>query len=211
MTENGYRPVTLDTDRGVIECRYYDAPGARSAAVWVGGAGGGWDTPANGLYPRLSEVLADDGIASLRVRFRHARLLEEAAFDVLAGIAHLERAGIDAFALVGHSSGGAVVIRAAAASAAVRSVVALATQGYGADAVRWLSPRCSILLVHGTADSVLPPSSSEYVHRLAREPKRLVLYEGAEHGLEEVADDVAELVRSWVVETLRDARRARES
>ena len=206
-----YRSVTLETDRGDVECRYYDAPGARCAAVWVGGAGGSWDTPARGLYPRLCEELAVDGIASLRVRFRHATVLEEAVFDVLAGIAHLERTGIGAFGLVGHSFGGAVVIRAAAASAAVRTVVALATQSYGADAARFLPPGCSILLVHGTADSVLPPSSSEYVHRLAREPKRLVLYEGAEHGLEEVADDVAELVRSWVVETLRDARRARES
>lgn len=200
-----YRPVTLETDRGEVECRYYDAPGARSAAVWVGGAGGGWDTPAGDLYPRLSEELADEAIASLRVRFRNPTLLDEAAFDVLAGIAHLERTGIGAFAVIGHSFGGAVVIRAAAVSGAVRTVVALATQSYGADPVRQLSPRCSILLVHGTADRVLPASTSQYVHRLAREPKRLVVYDGAEHGLDEVAENVRALVRSWIVQSLSRA------
>ena len=202
MNRAAYRSLTLSTSRGHVECRHYEAPGARRAAVWVGGVGGGFDTPASGLYPQLCGELVDAAIASLRVRFRHPTLLDEAVFDVLAGVAYLEETGVDDVALVGHSFGGAVVIRAGARSDAARTVVTLATQGYGAGPVSALSPRCSILLVHGTNDRVLPPHSSEYVHGLAHEPKRLVLYPGAGHGLDEAADEVRELVRSWILEQL---------
>ena len=197
------RPVTVETSRGRVACRYTWIPGTRAAALFVGGVGGGWDTPANDLYPRLAEELAADAIASLRVRFRDPTDLDEAVFDVLAGGSFLVDEGRDRLALVGHSFGGAVVIRAAAALPSARTVVTLATQGYGAAPVRDLGPRCSVLLVHGTQDRVLPPSSSEYVYELAREPKRLVLYEGAGHGLVEAAAEVRALVRGWIVEELR--------
>ena len=203
MRAEGYTLVEIATARGRVESRYYAAPGARAGALFVGGVGGGWDTPANGLYPTLAEELRGEGIASLRVRFRDPLDLAEAAFDVLSGVAFLSAEGIGSVALAGHSFGGAVVVRAATLSRAVQTVVTLATQSYGADAVRELGPRCSVLLVHGTADRVLPARSSEYVHELAREPKRLVLYERAGHGLDEVADDVRRLVFDWIVAALR--------
>ena len=81
-------------------------------------------------------------------------------------------------------------------------MIPLSTQSYGAELVSRLAPGVSLLLAHGTADSVLPPRCSEQVFRLAREPKRLVLLPGAEHGLDEAADDVRELVREWIVEAL---------
>lgn len=200
--KRAYEAVSLPTSRGEVACRYYSLPVPRRAVVWVGGAGGGWDTPAHDLYPYLSEDLLVEGIASLRLRFRHSTLLDEAVFDVLAGLAFLTEQGVQRTAVVGHSFGGAVVIRAAARSPAVRTVVALATQAYGAERVRDLPDDCSILLAHGERDTVLPPYSSEYVHALAHEPKRLVLYEVGGHGLHEVAEDVHRLVREWLVEKL---------
>ena len=87
----------------------------------------------------------------------------------------------------------------------VGTVVALATQSYGTDAVRGLGPRCSILLMHGTDDAVLAPSNSERVYRLAREPKKLVLLQGAGHVLDEAADEVQRGVREWLLQQLGDA------
>jgi pimeloyl-ACP methyl ester carboxylesterase len=200
--EDGYYPVRLVTARGEVDCRHYRVPGARRAALWVGGVGGGWDTPARGLYPRLCEDLTEDGITSLRVRFRYPADLDECVMDLLAGLYYLRGEGVEVMGLVGHSLGGAVVIQAAEFEP-VRTVVALSTQSYGAAAVSALAPRCSLLLIHGTADRVLPPSSSEYVFDLAGEPKRLVLYDGAGHVLDEVADDVYRVVREWIVDRLR--------
>ncbi len=58
-------------------------------------------------------------------------------------------------------------------------------------------------MIHGTADTVLPPSCSEFISRYARDPKRLILYEGAGHSLEEVADEVCREVKAWVVGQLK--------
>lgn len=193
-----YRPVLARTSRGDVAMRYYPAGDARAGAIYVGGVGGGWDTPAEGLYPRLCEELTGEGIAGLRVHFRHPTVLDEAVLDVLAGVRFLEEEGIGAVGLVGHSFGGAAVIRAAAQAESVRTVVTLATQGYGADPVSGLGPRCSILLIHGTGDEVLPASASQHVHRLARDPKELILYPAAGHTLDGVAGEVYRDVREWL-------------
>lgn len=207
----GYHPVKLITSRGEIDCRYYPVTGAQKGAIWVGGVGGNWDTPAQGLYPRLCQELREYdkdalgsrfAIASLRIRYRYPTELEESILDVLAGISYLEGEGIKAVALIGHSFGGAVVIQAATNSPIVRTVVTLATQSYGAAAASELAPRCSLLLVHGTADEILPPSCSKYVYQLAKEPKHLILYPNARHGLDEVSQEVHACVRDWVIENL---------
>src|SRR3712207_3421720 len=47
--------------------------GIKSGVVLVGGVGGGWDSPARGLYHSLSIRLSRElGICSLRIRFRHS-------------------------------------------------------------------------------------------------------------------------------------------
>jgi pimeloyl-ACP methyl ester carboxylesterase len=199
----GYHPVKLTTSRGFIYCRYYQVTGAKQAAIWVGGVGGDWDTPAQGLYPRLCEELTSEGIASLRVHYRYPTELVEAVLDVLAGITFLQNEGIESIALIGHSFGGAVVIQAAAQSEDVHTVVTLATQSYGANPVGELATRCSILLLHGTADPVLTPLCSQQVYQLALEPKHLILYPNASHGLDEVAQEVHQVVRDWVIEQLK--------
>src|SRR5690348_13166086 len=199
----GYEQVNLRTSRGTVACRSYAVTGACRAALYVGGIGGDWDTPARGLYPRLAEELRGERIASLRVRFRHPTELEEAVLDVLAALAYLEGTGVTAAALVGHSFGGAVVIQAAAHAPLARTVVTLATQSYGADAVEDLSAGCSLLLLHGEDDTVLPPSCSRSLYRIAHELKRFILYPGAEHGLDEAAEEVHAAVRDWILEHLQ--------
>ncbi|WP_247883684.1 alpha/beta hydrolase [Azospirillum sp. B21] len=199
----GFRPASLETDRGPVEARYYPVPDGELAVLWVGGVGGGFDTPARGLYPRLAADLTADGIASLRLRFRDPRDLEQAVYDVLCGLSFLGRQGIHHVALVGHSFGGAVVIQAAASNrGAVCTVVTLATQGYGTDPVSDLA--CPILLVHGEADEILSPSCSIHVHRKAREPKKLVLVPGTGHAMEEASEAVCREVRDWLKAYLQE-------
>jgi pimeloyl-ACP methyl ester carboxylesterase len=205
VRQQEYQPITLETHRGIVACRYFGVRDSRSAAIWVGGVGGGWDTPARGLYPDLCRQLMDDGISSLRVRFRHPSNLKESTLDVLAGIDFLSSQHLDTLALVGHSFGGAVVIQATVAEPVVCTVVTLATQSYGADVVSRFPPETSILLIHGTDDRILSPENSEYVYRLAREPKRLILYPGAGHSLDKVAKEVHQVVRDWIISQLNDA------
>lgn len=193
-----YAPVTLVTSRGEIETRYYAVPNATRGVILVGGAGGGFDTPVRGrLYPRLCETLQQDGIAALRVKYRYPNDLEECTLDVLAGTAFLEDEGVRSIGLVGHSFGGAVVIQAAAFSDLIKTCVPMSTQTYGAGPAAELGPRCSLLLLHGQADEALPPSCSEYVHSIAREPKKIILKKGARHGLDEWSDELPLILRDW--------------
>jgi dienelactone hydrolase len=203
---DGYTPVTLQTTRGDIDCRYYPAGSADSshavhyAALFVGGAGGGFDTPVRGfLYPRLCEELSqEDHIPCLRLRYRRAADLAESTLDVLAGIAFLESEDADAVALTGHSFGGAVVIQAASMSPLVRTCVPLSTQSYGADPASTLGPRCSIFLAHGSDDEILPAACSELVYEMAKGPKHLELCPGATHGLDQTADYLPQMIREWI-------------
>lgn len=193
----GFQRVTLRTTRGPIEARFYPAAGATSAALLVGGVGGGFDSPAKDLYARLGSELPSSRIACLRLRYRTSTDLDEAIHDVRAGVRFLLDEGIARVGLVGHSLGGAVVISAAARTPEVATVVTLATQAYGTDDVDDLSPR-PLLLLHGAADEVLPSACSTMTWRRAGEPKELRILEGAGHVLDEVADEVHAAVRSWL-------------
>ncbi|WP_043432525.1 alpha/beta hydrolase [Cystobacter fuscus] len=196
------RPFTLPTKRGPVDVLLYDSPGAKAGVLLAGGVGGGFDTPALRLYPRLGEELLKHGLSTLRLRYRHPTDLTESVQDVLAGVDFLVERGLERIALVGHSFGGAVMIRAGVRSAWVKTVVGLAPQSYGTEPVPELHPR-SLLLVHGTSDTVLPPRCSQSIHERARGHKELELIPGAGHVLNEAAEPVFTRVRDWLVHELR--------
>lgn len=197
-----YIQVRLITERGNIECRFYQTDNAHSGAIYVGGIGGGFDTPANGLYPYSSKKLKSEGISSLRIRFRNPKSLKESVYGVIVGIKFLECEGISKIALVGHSLGGAVVIQAALLSNSVKTVVTLATQSFGADNVKDFQEDTSILLIHGNDDSVLPASCSRTIYGIAHEPKERVLLSGNGHLMEESSDEVKKIVYNWILKEL---------
>ena len=126
ITTEEYYPVILNTNdksaKKQVECRYYKTKAQlnTSAVIFIGGVGGGWDSPSRQLYPRLSHKLVnnnndDNGISSLRVKFRYSTDLDKSIADVIAGIEFLVcHEKISSIGLVGHSFGGAVVISAAA-------------------------------------------------------------------------------------------------
>lgn len=202
--EDGALDVLLRTTRGELSAIFHACEGESGAAIFVGGALGGLDGPASAIYPRLAEALAapaERGLSSLRLHYRQPGEFTECVLDVLAGISFLKGLGAQRVALVGHSFGAAVVVKSGDLSDAVTGVAALSPQLYGTRTVERLAPR-PLLLVHGKADSLLDCAASEDIYGRAREPKRLVLYDGAGHSLATCADELFELLREWLTEVV---------
>lgn len=199
-----YEFVQIETSRGRIDCAYYRAEGTDKGVIMVTGVGGGFDTPADRLYPRLSADLRETGISSLRIKFRNPKNLAEALIDVLVGMEFLESENVRTFGLIGHSFGGAVVVQAAYNNKEVKTIVMLSTQGYGIDPISFLSKDTSVFLIHGEEDETISPDVSVLAYNLAHEPKRLEVYDSkAGHELDEVSDEVYVEVRDWIIKYLK--------
>ena len=193
--------LVIRTTRGDLPAILHAAPDAGRAVIWVCGARGGFGGPASGLYAELSEEFTGLGITSLRLDYRYPNEIQECAMDLLAGINFLRAMEYGPVVVVGHSFGGAVVIAGAAFSDHVAGVVSLSPQTYGAQGAGMLSPT-PLLVVHGKADTRLPFSCAVAIHDWAKEPRELVLYEGAEHRLDECRDELRDLLRRWIPERL---------
>jgi len=189
--------LVLRTSRGDIPAIQHAAPESTRAVIWVCGARGGFGGPASGLYAELSQEFTGQGITSLRMDYRQPNNIQECALDLLAGVNFLRATGYGPAVVVGHSFGGAVVIAGGAFSDHVAGVVSLSPQTYGAQGAGMLSPT-PLLVVHGKADTRLPFSCAVAIHDWAKEPRELVLYEGAEHRLEECRAELMDLLREWI-------------
>ena len=193
--------LVLRTSRGDIPAIRHAAPDSTRAVIWVCGARGGFGGPASGLYAELSEEFTDQGITSLRMDYREPNNIQECALDLMAGVNFLRATGYGPAVVVGHSFGGAVVIAGAAFSDHVAGVVSLSPQTYGAQGAGMLSPT-PLLVVHGKADTRLPFSCAVAIHDWAKEPRELVLYDGAEHRLDECRAELMDLLREWIPDKL---------
>lgn len=189
------------TTRGDIPAILHHAPDSQLGVVWVCGARGGFGGPGNGVYSRVAETLRCQGITSLRMGYRQPNEFAECVLDLMVGINYFETTGHGPVVLVGHSFGGAVVIAAGASSSHVSGVASLSPQTYGANMARLLAPR-RLLVVHGKSDTRLPYTCGVQIHEWAGEPKELVLYEGAEHRLEECQEELEALLGEWIPSTL---------
>lgn len=188
--------VVLETSRGDIQGVFHPVQGGSGAAICAGGAMGGLEGPAGGLFARLPGLLNPHGVSVLRLDYRQPNVFEECVLDVLAGCSFLKGIGATDAVLVGHSFGGAVVVKAGALHPLVRAVASLSPQLFGTRQVEELA--LPLLLVHGSADEVLDSEASEDIFRRAADPKQLVIYGDAGHSLETVAEALDGLVASWV-------------
>ena len=193
--ESSFR-VRLETTRGEIDGMLHVVEGGTGAVIAVGGAMGGLDGPADGLYPRLAPGLAAKGISLLRLNYRQPNQLEECVADVLAGCSFLKGIGAADVVLVGHSFGGAVVVRAGELWPSVRGVASLSPQLHGTRSVHQLEK--PLLLVHGAADTVLAPEASEDIYRRANDPRRIVLLADTGHSLIQAKAKIEELLLEWL-------------
>jgi fermentation-respiration switch protein FrsA (DUF1100 family) len=194
----GARRVLLATTRGKIRLIMHAAEKAQRAVICLGGASGGMDGPAM-LYARLGLEARALGLTVLRLGYRMPNEMAECVLDTMAGLSFLKGIGHQRAALIGHSFGGGVAIATATLNPMAVAVAAISSQLDGAQNVAQLAPR-PLLLIHGTADTILPDESSRMIFARAGEPKTLKLFPGADHGLTQVGDEVHELVRQWLSE-----------
>ena len=196
------RGLLLVTNRGPIQTIIHHDPTipTHRGIVWVGGARGGFEGPAGSMYKLLGDSLSP-GITSIRLDYRQPNVLVECVMDTLAALSFLSGTGHTDVILVGHSFGGAVVIKAAPYSEVVKGVIALSSQTFGAGDVSQVSPS-PILLVHGERDTVLSQESSLKIFEWAEEPKELRLIPENGHGLQESAQEIRQLVSEWLVQHL---------
>jgi O-acetyl-ADP-ribose deacetylase (regulator of RNase III)/dienelactone hydrolase len=202
----GVLELALRTSRGDIAAIFHAHEGGTAAVIWVGGAMGGLNGPAEGMYGDLGQELTRLGVSSLRLSYRLPNVLEECVLDVLAGVSFLKGIGAEEIVVGGHSFGGAVAIMAGTLHPMIKAVLAMSSQRYGTQAVAQLAPR-PLLLIHGEADTILSPLASQDIYTRALEPKRLVILPGVEHGLTEAAAEVRRIVREWLGEQLAPALR----
>ena len=116
----------------------------------------------------------------------------------------MESLGYSKIALVGHSFSGAVVITTGPLRESIVTVVALASQTYGARTARELSPK-SLLLIHGTKDERLDVYCSEQIYSWAKQPKELLILEGSSHSLREDLETVVTKIENWISVMIKTA------
>ncbi len=207
---DGAIDLSINSSRGEITGIMHPCEGQPGAAIYVGGALGGLDGPADALYPKLAQELrGPGGITGLRLHYRKPNEFEECVLDVLGGISFLKGIGARRIALVGHSFGAAVVIKAGELSELVVAVAALSPQVYGTRTVERLAPR-SLLLAHGTADKILGVQASHDIYSRAGEPKRLELFEGAGHSLRSCSGELFDLVKGWLMQAVNAGEQTEE-
>ncbi len=170
------------------------------AVLCISGALGGFDGPGM-LYARLGQELPPVGITVVRLNYRMPNEFSECVLDTMAGLALLKAMQYERAALIGHSFGGAVAINAGTLAPIVTTVIAVSSQLFGAHMVAELAPR-PLLLLHGTADTILPHECSERLYERAQEPKTLKLFPGVGHRFTEAANELLETVRDWLLERL---------
>lgn len=202
-TAPGEMLVELDTTRGPIETYLQPCEGRTGCVIFIGGAGGGVEGPADKVYVRLAQALVERGVSSLRVAYRQPGEFQECVLDTLAACSFLKGIGAQQAVLVGHSFGGAVAIKAGELGGLVNSVVAMSSQRYGTHDVEKLNH--PLLLIHGSNDDVLDRAASDDIFARAVEPKRLVILEGAGHGLQEASEDVFRILEDFISRQVGDA------
>jgi alpha/beta superfamily hydrolase len=198
----GEMQVELDTTRGLIEAYLHPCEGKTGCAIFIGGAAGGIDGPANRVYTRLSRALVAGGVTSLRLKYRQAGEFEECVMDTLAACSFLKGIGGQRAVIVGHSFGGAVAIKAGELNELTTAVAAMSSQRYGTQTVEQLGK--PLLLVHGSNDQILDRAASDDIFARAHEPKRLEILDGSGHGLAENAEDVYALLSAFIREHAGD-------
>lgn len=196
----GSMRVLFETTRGNIRGVFWPVEGGTGAVIFVGGAAGDFAAAAekggSGYLTLAPPALVAAGVSVLAIGYRVPDNLEESVLDILAACSFLKGIGAEQVVLVGHSFGGAVVIKAGELNPQIAGVVSLAPQLHGTRQVERLGR--PLLLVHGTADTILDAAASEDIYARALDPKQIVLYGDTGHGLSEATPNLVRLLAQWI-------------
>jgi hypothetical protein len=193
----GFRHLEVYTMRGLLTLLWHGPVDAAEVLVTCGGGMGSLLGPAEGIYHELGVSLAQRGIGTVRVGYRKPNDLARCVHDVAAAADLAGRRGARRFVVMGHSFGGAVAIQTGAVLGThCRGVVTLSTQSAGCEVASELGDT-PLLLIHGTADEILPPETSAVVQMLAGHGE-IVLMPGAGHLLGEAAEELRERLDEWI-------------
>lgn len=193
------------TTRGLLSVFWHEPPESvpdqRAAVVACGGAMGGVLGPGHGLYHQLGEQWASQGTRFLRIGYREPNNLDLCAHDLACGVEMARDAGADRIVVMGHSFGGAVVIRAAVVMpASVVGVVTFATQSAGCEVAGALAG-IPLLLFHGDRDELIAPESSHMVQAIAGSGEVVMLL-GDGHLLSKSDKAITERLNDWLPNAL---------
>lgn len=193
------RHLEVFTMRGLLTILWHGDADAESVVVLGGGAMGGLLGPADGFYQWLGSELAEpaSGIGVLRIGWRRPNDLDLCTLDLLAVADLIAQAGATRFVTGGHSFGGAIAVRGAAALGEhARGVVLFATQSAGCEGAAAVS--APLLAFHGDRDELLPAVCSEVVAVLSGGPAEVRICEGAGHLLSEAGARLRADVPAWI-------------
>ena len=194
------------TPHGLLTVFVHRPAAAPTAAiVTAGGAMGGVLGPGHALFQRLGTSWAPRGVGVYRVGYRIPNDLDRCAHDVACAVEMAVEDGAERVVVMGHSFGGAVVVRVAVVMTnEVAGVVTFATQSAGCEVAGALAGT-PLLLFHGADDELLPPKSSEMVRMIAGHGD-LVILPGDGHLLGRSDDTITERLDDWLPGVLGTAR-----
>jgi uncharacterized protein len=203
-------PPELGTHEGISYALFTPEADAEGGVVVLHGAGSSKESHFDFgrlCRDRGLAALAYDA----RGHGRSAGEFGPTAFGDVLAMCDLLRSHAPRVALRGSSMGGWQAIHAAALDDAIEAVVAICPapeesllrgvragtlEGFGYDAAvidAWVSsldvyaaaaqlgPAAALLLLHARGDEQIPYTVSEELHRVAQDPKRLVLFPGGHH------------------------------
>ncbi len=199
---DGLRHLELYTMEGLLGIFAHGPEEATDAVLLCGGAMGGTLGPADGMYHRLGQRLAEAGIATYRVDYRRPNDLPTCVLDVCAVGQMASQGGAERFVTIGHSFGGAVAINTSLSLPAFsRGTVTLSSQSAGCERIAELAPK-PLLMFHGDRDQILPASVSETLKDLSGGHGELRILEGADHLLTSAAEEIEAELIDWIPATL---------
>lgn len=209
ITESS-RLIEIITMEGLLSIWWHGPPDATEVVLMCGGAAGGVLGPGRSLYLELGKELAERGRAAMAVDYRRPGDLRRCVLDVCAAADLALRNGAERYVILGHSFGGAVAIQSAAVfPSATAGVITYATQSAGCEEASAMGD-VPLLLVHGSADSILGPENSEMVRTLTGHGD-VEIIPGADHLLSEEPDRLLQLSRDWIAERFDENRSSEQT
>lgn len=158
--------------------------------------------PQDGAAAAIARALRAESVAVVEVALAAAVAVDYATRAVLDAAAALAAAGTPPALLVGHGTGGAAVLAAAAGVEGVRAVATLAAPA-ALDAATGRSG-AALLVMHSPHDEVVDIANAARIYGAARHPKSFVSLDDADHRLSDprAAAHAARMLAAWAAHYL---------